>query len=145
MKAKDLMTRDVVSLSPLTDLGAAARLMTDRRISGAPVVDAKMNILGVVSQSDLVRFQGGERPDGWDPIRRDADWPEAPEPVPVMAVMTARPVTCDEEAPVDEVARLMLERRVHRLLVTHGGKLVGIISAMDLLRAVPVGSPVRSR
>jgi CBS domain-containing protein len=123
-------------LSPLTDVGAAARLLTEHRISGAPVVDAEMKVLGVVSQSDLVRHQGGERPADWGPVYKDPDWPRGTESVPVMSLMTTHPLACDEETPVEEVARIMLERRVHRLIVTRAGKLAGIISAMDLLRAV---------
>lgn len=133
MIAKDLMTRQVATLTPLTTIGEAARFLTDQRISGAPVVDARGNILGVVSQTDLVRHQSGKAPDGWPGEPSAVDGAE----VPVVSVMTGAVVTCEEDTPLDEVARLMLDRRIHRVLVTRQGKLCGIVTAMDLLRAVP--------
>src|SRR4051812_40350179 len=94
MTAKDLMTRNVAALSPLTTVGEAARLLTEQRISGAPVVDGKGNLLGVVSQTDLVRHQSG-RPEGW-PGEPAAD----PALTPVVSLMTGAVVTCDEETPL---------------------------------------------
>ncbi len=143
LKAKDLMSREVVTLSPLTEAGAAARVFTDRRISGAPVVGKDGEILGIVSQTDLTRFQAdapiahwGDVADGLNDRQRDE--------TPVIALMTPHPVVCDEETPIEEVAHLMQERRIHRVLVSRSGRLVGIISAMDLLR-VFAAEPSQSR
>jgi CBS domain-containing protein len=129
MTAKDLMTKSVATLTPLTTVAAAARLLTEQRISGAPVVDARGNVLGIVSQTDLVRHQTDAG--GWPGEKAGTN------DAPIIAVMTGAVVSCEEETPLDEVARLMLDRRIHRVLVVRDGKLCGIITAMDLLRAVP--------
>lgn len=134
MTAKDLMTRQVATLSPLTTVGEAARLLTEQRITGAPVVDAKGNLLGIVSQTDLVRHQSG-RVEPW-PGEPSSD----PAQTPVLSLMTGAVVTCDEETPLEEVARVMLDRRIHRVLVTRDGAVCGILTAMDLLRALPGAS-----
>jgi CBS domain-containing protein len=139
MTAKDLMTRHVATLSPLTTVGEAARLLTEQRITGAPVVDAKGNLLGIVSQTDLVRHQGA----GAEP------WPGEPSKdpalTPVLSLMTGSVVTCEEDTPLDEVARVMLDRRIHRVLVTREGRVCGILTAMDLLRALPGASEKENR
>lgn len=130
IKAKDLMTKNVITLSPSMEIGAAARLLTGRRITGAPVVDAAGVLLGVVSQTDLARFLGRRPGAAWG-LDCEADGARSP----VSMVMTKGAVACDEEATEDEIAELMLRRRVHRLLVIREGKLCGIVTAMDLLRA----------
>jgi CBS domain-containing protein len=133
MTAKDVMTRDVATMSPLTEIVAAAKFLTDRRITGAPVVDGGGRLLGVVSQTDLTRFQGDDV--GADPFGGiNGDEPRGT--TPVVVVMTDKPVTCSEDTPIEEIARVMLERRIHRVVVTRAdGTLCGIVSAMDLLRA----------
>ena len=133
MKAKDIMSRELVTLTPLTDVAAAARLLTERCITGAPVVDAQGRLVGVVSQTDLTRFQGQASADGWG---RGGLQSEERDSTPVVSVMTDKPICCDEDTPTEEVARLMLERHIHRVLVTKDGKLVGVVSAMDILRAL---------
>jgi CBS domain-containing protein len=133
MTAKDVMTREVATMSPLTEVAAAAKFLTDRRITGAPVVDGGGRLLGVVSQTDLTRFQANEG--GIDPFEGDFE-PEPRESTPVIVVMTDKPVTCSEDTPIEEIAHVMLARRIHRVVVTReDGTLCGIVSAMDLLRA----------
>ena len=134
MKARDLMTRQVATLSLLTDIETAARFMTERKITGVPVVDQHGNLIGVVSQTDLVRFQGRQL-EGW-PGGGGGSFGKDAERTPLFALMTNKPVTCEEDTPLEEVASVMLERRIHRVLVVKDGKLTGIITAMDLLRAV---------
>jgi CBS domain-containing protein len=130
--AKDVMTTNVMSLSPLIEIGEAARLLTSWHVSGAPVVDPKGTLHGVVSQTDLTRFQGESA--GRSPFE-EAESAEPRDETPVVAVMTHPAVAVDEATPVEEVARLMLERRIHRVLITRQGKLCGIVTPMDLLRA----------
>lgn len=139
MIAKDLMTPYVATVGPLTTVSEAARLLTERRITGAPVVDAKGNLLGIVSQTDLVRHQGGAG-EHW-PGEAAADAGQTP----VLSLMTGSVVSCEEDTPLDEVARVMLDRRIHRVLVTREGRLCGILTAMDLLRALPGGGEKENR
>ena len=138
MKIKSLMTRNLITLSPLMEIAAAARLLTEHGITGAPVVDSKGELLGVVSQTDLTRFQGCRPPlDAWASVGPQALRDQDRQSTPLVVVMTDDPVTCDEEDSVKDVAALMLKRRIHRVIVTKQGKLTGIVTSMDLLKAVP--------
>ena len=139
--AKDLMSRDVVTLSPLTEVGAAARVLTERKITGAPVVGKDGEILGVVSQTDLTRFQANAPIDAWDAVSDALNGDRPRDSTPVIAVMTANPVLCAEDTPIGEIAHLMTSRRIHRVLVAREGRLVGIVSAMDLLRVFADDAP----
>jgi CBS-domain-containing membrane protein len=143
--AADLMSRDVVAIPQAMSLKAAARLLSQAHISGAPVVDAEGRCVGVLSASDFVRWaENGERA-----ARRGG-----PEPGPVFSAwqvvdtdvlpedevhqyMTADPVTASPAARIDELARMMLDAHIHRLIVVdERGRPVGVISSTDVLAAV---------
>jgi predicted transcriptional regulator len=113
VKVKDLMTQDVVSVAPATTLKEVARLLVQHRISGVPVCDREHNVLGVVSESDILG-EGG-------PTAADA--------------MTSPAIVTTPLRTVAEVARLMVSRDVNRLPVVRGDKLVGILTRADLVRA----------
>ncbi|MBI4425705.1 MAG: CBS domain-containing protein [Elusimicrobia bacterium] len=118
LAAKDVMSRDVVTARPEEPLLKLARLLQGRRISGIPIVGREGHLIGVVSQSDLVRHAlGGEGG------------------ATAAGVMTPWAVSCEEDTPLEEVARQMVRKRIHRVLVTRGSTLVGIVSAMDVLQA----------
>lgn len=140
----DVMNPGVVCTRPEMSLREVERLFTDRRITGAPVVDEDGRPVGVVSQHDLVASQA-DPPSAADSGRfytdvetyRDiARVPIDPSDLRVSRVMTPEVVSVDRETPIQEAARLMRERRVHRLLVTRQGVLVGIVTSIDLLAAL---------
>lgn len=139
MKVKDVMTKSVITVGPRTSLKDVARMMVKRRVSGMPVVDDDGSVLGVVSEGDILVKERG-RPgmgslldqllevNGHEAVKHDArDAADA---------MTSPPVTIRPERPVAEAAALMLDRCVNRLpVVDHHGKLVGIVTRADLVRA----------
>lgn len=137
MKVSDLMTREVLTVRPQTTLKAVARILVDNRISGVPVVGVDGSVLGVVSEGDILRKEEGARTGRLerllsplaDASRMKHDAHDASE------AMTTPPVTIDQGAFVAEAARTMLERGVKRLPVVHEGKLVGIVTRADLVRA----------
>lgn len=143
MKAADIMTRDVISVSPDASVMQAARLMLQRRISGLPVTDAKGNLLGIVTEGDFLRrSELGTQ-------RKRARWLEfligpgrlATEYVracgrKVEEIMTQDLHTITEDTPVAGIVHLMERHRVKRLPVERDGRLVGIVSRANLLRAV---------
>ncbi len=140
----DVMNPGVVCTRPDMSLREVERLFTDRRITGAPVVDEDGRPVGVVSQHDLVASQA-DPPSAGDSGRfytdvetyRDiARAPIDPSELLVSRVMTPEVVSVDRETPIAEAARLMRDRRVHRLLVTRKGVLVGIVTSIDLLAAL---------
>lgn len=147
MQAKHIMTRDVVTVSADTSVGAAARLMTERRISALPVVDAAGRLEGIVSEGDLAfRVETGtERPRSWwlslvsSADDRAADFVKA-HGRSVADVMTRDVVTVDEAAPLADIARILEERHIKRVPVLEDGRLAGIVSRADLVRALASAS-----
>jgi CBS domain-containing protein len=124
------MTKDVAAVGPDAPLRDVASLLTVREISGAPVVDESGRVLGVVSESDVLRVSGGvERARRGFRLRRRFGRRTAG------AEMTAPPVTVTPGLSVAEAAALMLDRRVNRLPVVDGDRLVGIVTRADLVRA----------
>jgi CBS domain-containing protein len=148
LTAADVMSRDVVTVYPHTSLIYVAKLMVERRISGVPVVDEEGNLLGVISESDLVRWHDSdeEKREWWlhmlaegfnlnpgflDYVRSEQD--------KVRTVMHADPVTVTPETPVKDVAKVLIQHNIKRVPVLHDGRVVGIVSRADLVRALAAG------
>jgi CBS domain-containing protein len=142
MTIHDVMTRSVLTVRPETPLKDVARLLIDSGISGVPVVDEDGAVLGVVSEGDfLVKGQGAEairhrRLAGLlgesSATRAQIDKVEART---AGKAMSEPPVTIRPERPIREAAALMAERHVNRLPVVDDGRLVGIVTRADLVRA----------
>jgi len=143
MLAADLMSRSVVAISPDAPLAQAIRLMTDHRVSGLPVIDAEGRAVGMLTEGDLLRRvetgTEGETP-GWfasffSPGRQAEQYVQT-HGRRVSEVMTPDVVCVGEDTPLSKVAALMQHRRIKRLPVVRGEKVVGIISRADLMRVV---------
>lgn len=140
----ELMNPDVVSLRPEHSVVEAQEILSSKSVSGAPVVDDTGRVVGVVSQNDLVRRTA--HPDTaehagqfFSSVEDYADLGETPVPpgsVRVSDVMSTRVFSVNRDTGVAVAANIMRERRIHRLLVTDRGVLVGIVSSLDLLRVV---------
>lgn len=144
--ARDVMNTDVVSVQNTMDLRELAKLLLEKGITGAPVVDSDGDLQGVISQTDLVyynltrddqlvmdslfyqtaRMEGRHVPRGFQIEDCNTGM--------VADVMTPVVHSVDETATLDSVARLMTRKRIHRVIVRHGRKVAGIISALDVLR-----------
>jgi CBS domain-containing protein len=141
--ARDLMTKDVVTVPPNTPVASPARLLADRGISSAPVTDPEGRLLGIVTEADLLRRLAGaeDAPVGWlrrlflDPDRQAERYART-HGLEAHDVMTREVVTAEPDATAEHGARLMEERRVKRLPVVGDGRLAGVVSRADLLRAV---------
>lgn len=147
LRARDLMTPDVITVPPETPVLAIARLLGDRGISAVPVVDAQGQAVGVVTEGDLIRRLAGEqdKPAGWfaslfaDPAR-DAERYARTHGMTARDVMTSDVITVDPDTLASAVAHVMEDRSIRRVLVTQEGRLKGIVSRADLLRALVVPS-----
>ena len=145
MKAKDIMSRKVVSVERWLTLPELARIFADKAISGAPVVDEEGSILGVVSQTDLVQARRSS-PEAVAMYHRELDDTarafgshlEHVDAMSVEEIMTPGAIALDEETPVEKIAKVMIDSRIHRVLITKGARLAGIVTTMDLLRALVV-------
>lgn len=116
MKARDIMTRDVLAVFPDTPVGEIAQLLADRGLAGVPVVDDEDAPLGMVSERDIV---------GRDQTCLARD------------IMADPIITIGENTDVGEIAHLLQTYRVRQLPVVHDGRIVGIVSRSDLLSAIP--------
>lgn len=143
MQAVDVMTRNVVTVSPETSVEEIARLLLERHISAVPVVDKDGALHGIVSEGDLIRRPESEterHPSWW---LRQFVRPEEKAREYIAAhgrhardVMTARVVTVAEDTPVGEIAEILEKRRIKRVPVLRDGQLVGIVSRANLLQAL---------
>jgi CBS domain-containing protein len=143
MKAMDIMTRQVVSIGPDAPILEAVRLMLQHRISGLPVIDASGRLAGVVTEGDFLRrAETGTERKRWRWVEflmgpgRLADDYVHTSGRKVSEVMTPEVRTVAEDAPLEEVVHLMERHRVKRLPVMRDGKIVGIVSRANLMRAV---------
>lgn len=150
------MTRNVLCVYADMDLRELQKLFLDRQITGAPVTARDGTLMGVVSQTDLLRYgssrekelilepefyqsarlQGQHLPKGFQFIDATTGT--------VSDVLTPVVHSVKEKTPVGDVARLMRSKRVHRVIVERDGRVVGIISALDLV-AVLSNAAVRRR
>jgi CBS domain-containing protein len=143
MRAHQIMTRRVVTVSPEATVVEAAELMLRNRISGLPVVDAEGKLVGIVSEGDFLRrgeIGTGRKRGRWlrfilGPGKAAADFVQE-HGRRVSEVMTASPLTIAEETPLETIVDLMEKNDVKRLPVVSAGKLVGIVSRANLLQAV---------
>jgi CBS domain-containing protein len=140
----ELMNPDVVALRPDATVADAQALLARRSVSGAPVVDDAGHVLGVVSQNDLVRsavHPGGAAAQGVfftsdDDFEDLGRTPVSATTLRVADVMSRRVYHVGRSTGVAIAANIMRERRIHRLLVTDRGVLVGVVTSLDLLRVV---------
>ena len=147
--AKDIMHPNVVTVTDTMDLREAAKIFVEEGISGAPVVDELGNLVGVISQSDLVEYELAtereltveasfyRRPydDALDPSR-GFQIEELPADT-VKDVMTPFLITIEEDTPIREVAARMAKCGIHRLIVVDEDQQIrGIVTSLDVLRWV---------
>lgn len=119
MKAREIMSRNLLTVGPATGLAEAARLMAVEDLGALPVVDRGM-LVGVVTDRDIV-------------VRALAN--RLPSSTPVSQVMTASPVTCGDDESLDDVLEVMADEQVRRVPITSDeGDLIGIVSIADIAR-----------
>lgn len=115
MLAKDLMRRKVVCLTPAMSLRRALETFDQHSISGAPVLSPEGGLVGVLSRTDIPGHDLSQR---------------------VEQAMTPYVVSFEEETPARELARQMLAKRIHRVVITKDGAIRGIVTSLDLLKAL---------
>jgi len=152
MRADDIMSMNVISVSPETDIREVAKTLLDNHISAVPVVDDQGKLLGIVSEGDLMRRResGTERQASWwlrllqNPNELAQEYVKEHGRT-AEDVMTRKVITVTEEAPANEIAEILEKHRIKRVPVVHDGKVVGIVSRANLLhglivRKIPVTS-----
>ena len=120
MLAKDIMTKDVITVSPTATVKSLAMTLIKNQISGAPVAGRNGKIIGVVSEADIVAKKGKD----------------------VKTIMTKNIISVTEETAVEDIAKLMTTHRIKRLPVMRGQDVVGIVSRADIVSAIALGKHV---
>ena len=143
MRAHQIMTRPVISVTPETPIVEAANTMLQRHVSGLPVVDGAGKLVGIISEGDFIRRSeiGTQRKRGrWlklilGPGKEATDFVHE-HGGKVGEIMTPEPLTVTEDTTLEEIVQLMEQHNIKRLPVTRGDTLVGIVSRSNLLQAV---------
>lgn len=145
LTAKDIMTRDVITVSEDTTLEELGRLFIEKDISGMPVVDDSGALAGVVTENDLIsknsrlhiptilRLFDAFIPLGTSRLESEIKKMAAAK---VGEICARNVVTVEEETPLEEIATIMTEKRIHLLPVVRGRRVSGIIGKKDLIRGI---------
>ena len=146
MQVKEIMTRDIITLTPETDITEAARLLLENHINGAPVVDAAGVLVGILCQSDLIAQQK-KLPipslfsflDGFIALTSMKQLEKEAQKIAATTVaeaMSRDPVTVKPDSQIETVAALMVDHSFHTLPVVEEGRLVGVVGKEDILRTL---------
>jgi CBS domain-containing protein len=127
------MTRAVVTVGPMTSAKYAAEVMAERGFAALPVVDDDGALVGIVAEADVIQHRVPADPRLH--LRRDADAPPPP-PQLVGGVMTTTVRTVDVRADLADIARVFVDDRLRSVPVLEDGRLAGIVSRRDVLRAL---------
>jgi CBS domain-containing protein len=143
MKAHDVMTWGVISVEANAPVARAVQLMLQNRVSGLPVVDDSGNLVGIVTEGDFLRRSEigtqRQRPRWLEflvgPGRLASEYVHQ-SGRKVGEIMTPDPYTITQETPLDDIVKLMEQRRIKRVPVVEEGKPVGIVSRANLMQAL---------
>jgi CBS domain-containing protein len=149
LKAKDIMTKKPITVSPKMEIVRAAKLLLEKGINGVPVVEAG-ELVGILCQSDLVAQQK-KLPipsiftllDGFIPLKSGKYFEKALHKIAGTTVgdaMTQDPITVHPDTSIEEIASLMVDKSFHTIPVVDKGELVGIVGKVDILRTLMPGT-----
>lgn len=119
--ASDVMIKDVITVTESTPLKDVARMFVEKKITGAPVVNAEGKLVGVISETDIIRKTNNIG--AWSPSTAGQ-------------IMTRPAVTVSPNETLQRVCEMMYNRRIHRVVVAEGEQIKGILTTMDILRAI---------
>lgn len=146
LKARDIMTKNVITVTPDTEITQAAKLLLENHFNGLPVVDESGKLIGILCQDDLI-VQQKRLPlpslftffDGLIPLTSYRSLEKEVEKIVAATVsqaMTTDPITIDPDASLEDIATLMVNNNIHTLPVLDRDRLVGVIGKEDVLRTL---------
>lgn len=146
LKAKDIMTAEVITVSPDTTIEALGRLFIEKGIGGVPVVDAANNLYGIVTENDLIKqnkrfhiptlvrlFDAMIPIEGFGTVEAEIKRMSASK---VSEICTTKVITVDAETSLQDIATIISEKGVHHLPVMSSGRLMGIIGKTDVIKGI---------
>lgn len=143
LRAEDIMTRDVITVSPSMTIEEFARILMKNQISGAPVVDEDGSLIGIVTENDLItqnkrlhiptilRLFDAFIPLGTSRLEKEIMRITA---TTVGEICTKKVITVSPETPLEEIATIMTEKKIHLIPVLKEGKIIGIIGKKDIIK-----------
>ncbi len=146
MRARDIMTREVLVAKADDSVEKVARILLENKISGIPVVDADHKVLGIISENDLM-IKAGELKIPFyitlfdsiiflENTMRFNNNLKKYTASKAREAMTTKVITVDEDEPVSNIVKLMQDKKINRVPVVRNGKLVGIITRNDILKTM---------
>jgi CBS domain-containing protein len=143
MKASDVMVSNVITVPITATIGETAAILLNNHISGAPVLGEKGELVGIVSEGDLMRRPetGTAKPPSWWLELISSERSLASEYIKshsrkVVDVMSRNVVTASPDTPLGDIAALLERNRIKRVPIVEGGKIVGIVSRANILQAL---------
>ncbi|MDP3049359.1 MAG: CBS domain-containing protein [Thermodesulfovibrionales bacterium] len=146
LHAKDIMTRDVITVRTTTTIEELARILMEHKISGVPVVDDAGDLIGIVTENDLINqnrrlhiptvirlFDAFIMLESPGKIEKEIKKMTA---IAVNDIYTKEVITVTEGTPVQDIATIMSEKKVHLIPVVEGKKILGIIGKIDLIKGI---------
>ncbi|MFZ3046856.1 MAG: CBS domain-containing protein [Desulfatirhabdiaceae bacterium] len=152
LKIKDIMTTELITVSPETEILQAAKILLEKRINGIPVVNQAGKLVGILCQSDLIAQQK-KLPipslfifmDGifsTSSVKQFEKQVQKIAAITVAQAMSPNPVFAEPDMDIDVVAGMMVDKGFHTIPVLHEGRLVGIVGKEDILRTLITKSKV---
>lgn len=145
-RAKDIMTSEILTVTLQTSVSELAKILTTHNINGVPVVDEEENLIGVVTENDLVYQKKRVHIPTIINVLDSFIYLESQERmkkemekitgVTVESIYSKNVKTVSPDTPLDEIATLMAEKNVHTIPVMNAGKLVGVIGKRDIIRTL---------
>lgn len=146
MLAKDIMTKDVITVHAEDKVDKAAQLLLDNKISGIPVVDERSQVIGIITEKDLMIKAGELKVPFYvtlfdsiifleNPIRFNNELKKYTA-VHVKEAMTGKVYSVEEDTPINDVVAIMQKHSINRVPVLRHGKLIGIITRNDILKTL---------
>ena len=146
LTAKDIMTKNVTTVGAATTIEELARILMEHKISGAPVVDDNENLIGIVTENDLISrdkrlhiptvmrlFDAFIVLESQSKVEKEIKRMTA---ITVNDIYTKEVITVAEDTPVQDIATIMSKKRVHLIPVVEGKKILGIIGKIDLIKGI---------
>ena len=137
MLIKDMMTKDVITVSPETSLREACKIFKEKRISGIPVIGDEGKIVGIVTITDILKMV--QEIYQWKELEKSAYGLNLSDLIgkerlntKVAAIMTKNVHTLDDDKTINDVMRLVFSKKIHTIPIMRDDKLVGIIGKRDL-------------
>lgn len=150
-KASDIMTKDVICVNPEMKINELDKIFVKHKVTGAPVVDENKNLVGVVSQSNIVNYDlmkgmhAGSisdyyRSTGIEPRQMTDDFMTTDTlnliDTEVQDIMASNVITANSDDSIHDLANTMCDNKIHRLVIVKGNKVVGMVSTLDILKVV---------